>query len=69
MNTIENSNNKRLYPLILKKIQENKRLTKSEMAYQISAVKPYHSIAISWDFFTREEIVSTFNQIFGTEIK
>ena len=62
-------NQKRLYSTILKKIEENKRLTKSEMAYQITAVNPHHSVAISWDFFSREEVVTTFNQIFGTEIQ
>ncbi len=62
-------NQERLYPTIIKKMQENKRLTKSEMAYQIGNVEPCHIVAISWDYFTREEVVSTFNQIFGTEIQ
>jgi len=66
---VQAKNYKRLFPSILKKIQENKRLTKSEMGYQIGHVEPCHIVAISWDFFLREEIISTFNQIFGTEIK
>jgi hypothetical protein len=61
-------NVKRLNPSILQKIQNGKRLTKSEMAYQIGSVEPYRSIAVSWDFFSREEIVSAFNKMFGTEI-
>ena len=60
---------KNLFPSILKKIQDNKRLTKCEMAYQIGHVEPLNIVAISWDFFSREEIVSSFNQMFGTEIK
>jgi hypothetical protein len=44
-------NRKRLFPSILKKIQENKRLTKSDMAYQIGNVQPFHFVAISWDSF------------------
>jgi hypothetical protein len=66
---VQAKNYKRLYPSILKKIQTGKRLTKSDMAYQIGHIEALHVVAISWDFFSREEIVSTFNQIFGTEIK
>jgi hypothetical protein len=66
---IQAKNYKRLFPSTLKKIQENKRLTKCDMGYQIGNVKPLHPSSLHWDFFTREEIVSTFNRIFGTEIK
>jgi hypothetical protein len=66
---VQAKNYKRLFPSTLKKIQEDKRLTKSDMGFQIGHVEPLHVAAISWDFFKREEIVSTFNQIFGTEIK
>jgi len=66
---VQAKNYKRLFPRILKKIQENKRLTKSEMGFQIGHVQPYHIAAISWDFLLREEIVPMFNRIFGTEIK
>jgi hypothetical protein len=62
-------NRKRFLPNILKKIQDNKRLTKSEMAYQIGHVSAWNIVAISWDYFTRDEIVSTFNCMFGTDIK
>jgi hypothetical protein len=60
---------KRLFPSTLQKIEAGKRLTKSEMSYQIGHIEPLHVVAISWDFFKRDEIVSTFNQLFGTEIK
>jgi hypothetical protein len=64
---IQAKNYKRLSPDTLKRIGEGKRLKKSEMAYQIGHVEPLHVVAISWDFFKREEIVSTFNRMFGTE--
>jgi hypothetical protein len=66
---IQEKNYKRITPNTLKMIQENKRLTKSDMAYQIGIIEPYSSISISWDFFKRDEIVSSFNQTFGTSIK
>jgi hypothetical protein len=66
---VQEKNYKRLFPNTLKLIQENKRLTKSDMAYQISNVEPYHIVSISYDFFKREEVVSTFNQIFGISIE
>ena len=66
---LQKKNFAKLYPSTLQKMQNNKRLTKSEMAYQIVHVEPLHVVAISWDCFNREEIVSTFNQMFGTEIK
>jgi hypothetical protein len=58
-----------LYASIIHKINTEKRLTKSEMAYQIGHIEPYNSMAISWDFFTRDEIVEAFNKMFGTSIK
>jgi hypothetical protein len=66
---LQQKNYGRLFPDTLKKIEGNKRLTKSEMGYQIGHIEPCHVVAVSWDFFLREEIVSTFNLIFGTEIK
>jgi hypothetical protein len=66
---LQEKHRKRLFPSTLQNIENGKHLTKSEMAYQISNVEPLHVVAISWDCFTREEIVETFNQIFGTEIK
>jgi hypothetical protein len=66
---LQAKNSKRLFPSTLQKIQAGKRLTKSEMGYQIGHIEPCHVVAVSWDFFLREEVVSTFNLIFGTEIK
>jgi len=66
---VQEKNYKRLFPNNLQKIQDNKRLTKSEMGYQIAQIEAYHSMAIYWDFFTRDEIVEAFNQMFGTDIK
>ena len=71
-------NRKRLFPNTLKMIQEGKRLTKCDtvyfvqstsMAYQISAVEPYNSLAISYDNFSRDDFVAEFNRKFGTSIK
>ena len=62
-------NYSRLFPSTLKKIQENKRLTKHDMAWEIGNIEPMNVISISWDYFKRDEIVSKFNQFFGTEIK
>jgi hypothetical protein len=66
---LQEENGKRLFPSIRQKMQQGKRLIKSEMAYQIGHIEPMHTVAISWDFFTREDIVSTFNRMFGTEIQ
>ncbi len=66
---LQKKNAERLLPSTLEKMESNKRLTKHDMAYQIGKVEPYGSIAISWDYFTREEIVSSFNKIFGTAIE
>jgi hypothetical protein len=59
----------RLSPYTLKQIQENKRLTKSDMGYQIGHVAPYHAASIYWDTMKRDEIVEAFNKLFGTDIK
>jgi len=66
---VQAKNYEQIFPSILQKIQDNKRLTKSEMAYQIGHIDAFHIVSISWDYFARDEIVSTFNQMFGTEIK
>jgi hypothetical protein len=66
---IQAKNCKRLFAGIIHKINTGKRLTKSEMAYQIGHIEPLNTVAISWDFFTRDEIVETFNKMFGTEIE
>jgi len=66
---LQAKNYKRIFPYTLKRIQENKRLTKSDMAYQIGHIEPYHSASISYDYYLRDELVTIFNQMFGTEIK
>jgi len=66
---IQAKNFKQLSPRIQQKLKEHKRLTKSEMGDQIGYVEPFHVASVSWSFFLRKEIVSSFNQIFGTEIE
>jgi hypothetical protein len=66
---VQAKNCERLFASIIHKINTGKRLTKSEMAYQIGHIEPLNTVAISWDFFTRDEIVETFNKMFGTEIE
>jgi hypothetical protein len=65
---LQAKNCKRFFPSTLQKIEAGKRLTKSDMAYQIGHVEPLHVVAVSWDYFSREEIVSTFNRMFGTKL-
>ena len=75
MKTAENSinqqanNYKRIFPRTLKKIENNKRLTKDDMAYEIGKIDAFNIVSISYGYFKRDEIVATFNQMFGTEIK
>jgi len=66
---IQAKNRKLLYPSITQMIQNNQRLSRCNMAYQISRVDSLHDVAIFWDFFSREEVVETFNQMFGTDIE
>ena len=66
---IQEKNYKRIFPNVLKMIQDNKRLTKDEMAYQIGHIEVYHPVSIYWDTYKRDEIVIIFNKMFGTDIK
>jgi hypothetical protein len=66
---LQEKNRKRLSPSIQKCIEAGKRLTKSDMAFQIGHIEPLNVVAISWDKFSREEVVAAFNRMFGTEIK
>ncbi|GHU68056.1 hypothetical protein FACS189413_04070 [Bacteroidia bacterium] len=59
----------KLFPATLKQIQEEKRLTKSDMGFQIGHIDPYHVASIYWDTLKRGELVEMFNKMFGTEIK
>jgi hypothetical protein len=54
---------------MLKKIEGNKRLTKSDMGYQIGAISTWHPASIYWDTYRRDEMVAVFNKLFGTAIK
>jgi len=58
----------RLFPSVLAKINAGKKLTKSEMGYQIGHVYPYHFAALYYDKFSRSEVVESFNNVFGTSI-
>jgi hypothetical protein len=66
---LQKKNFVRLFPSTLQKIQDKKRLTKSEMGFQIGHIKPYHPISLYWDSYKREEVVKAFNRMFGTSIK
>jgi len=57
---VQAKNYKRLFPSNLKKIQDGKRLTKSDMGFQISHVEPLHPASLYWDYYKRDEIVKTF---------
>jgi hypothetical protein len=58
----------RLFPSVLAKIEAGKKLSKSDMGYQISHVSPYHFAALYYDKFSRSEVVESFNEIFGTSV-
>jgi hypothetical protein len=66
---LQAKNCRRLFPGILKRIQEDKRLTKSDMGYQIGHADPYHPVSLYWDHYKRDEVVEAFNEMFGTSIK
>ena len=66
---LQKKNYQRLSPLIMKKIQDNKKLHDNEMVSQISIIKPRFGVMDDWYVFSHEEIASTFNQIFGTAIE
>jgi hypothetical protein len=66
---LQKKNFDKLLPRILKRIRENKRLTKSEMGYQIGHAEPHHPASLYWDCYRREDVVKAFNELFGTEIK
>ena len=66
---VQAKNYKKIYPSILKRIEDGKRLTKIEMSSQIGHVEPYHHVSIYWDTSMRDEIVEMFNKLFGTSIQ
>jgi hypothetical protein len=66
---LQKKNFAKLFPSTLQRIQDNKRLTKSDMGYQIGHIEPYHPVSLYWDFYKRDEVVEAFNKLFGTSIK
>jgi hypothetical protein len=66
---VQKKNFDRLFPDTLQRIRENKRLTKSDMGYQIGHVEPHHPASLYWNCYRREDVVKAFNELFGTEIK
>ena len=58
----------RLFPYLLAKIEAGKKLSKSEMGYQIGKVSPHQGAVIYFDKVSRPEVVKIFNEIFGTSI-
>jgi hypothetical protein len=67
--SVQKKNFDKLFPDTLKRIRENKRLTKSDMGYQIGHIEPYHPSSLYGDYYRREDVVKAFNELFGTEIK
>lgn len=51
-----------------RKIEQGKRLTKEDMAYEIGRIEASHPAHIYWDILKRAEILHFFNDLFGTEI-
>lgn len=51
------------------KINEGKRMTKSELAYEIHFAEHYNAIGMYYNHFTRNEIVEEFNKLFNTDVK
>jgi hypothetical protein len=66
---VQAKNYKRLFSSTLKRIEDGKRLTKSEMGYQIGHVESCHPISLYGDCYKRDEVVEAFNQMFGTVLR
>lgn len=43
----------------------NKKLTKSDMAYLIGLKCAYNVVSISWDKFSRDEVVKEYNKYYS----
>lgn len=48
--------------------EEGKRFTKLDIAYEIGRHEPYHPASLYWDSLHRKELVTFFNDMFGTDI-
>ncbi len=51
-----------------RKMEQGKRLTKEDMAYEIGRIEAYHPASLYWDTLKRDEIRHFFNDLFGMEI-
>ncbi len=52
-----------------RKMEQGKRLTKEDMAYEIGRIEAYHPASLYWDTLKRDEIRHFFNDLFGTTIE
>jgi hypothetical protein len=52
-----------------RKMEQGKRLTKEDMAYEIGRIEAYHPASLYWDTLKRNEILHFFNELFGTMIE
>ncbi|MDR1120676.1 MAG: hypothetical protein LBM08_07130 [Dysgonamonadaceae bacterium] len=52
-----------------RKMEQGKRLTKEDMAYEIGRIEAYHPASLYWDTLKRDEILRFFNNLFGTTIE
>jgi hypothetical protein len=52
-----------------RKIEQGKRLTKEDMAYEIGRIEAYHPASLYWDTLKWDEILRFFNDLFGTTIE
>ena len=48
--------------------EEGIRFTKLDIAYEIGRHEPYHPASLDWDSLLRKELVTFFNDMFGTDI-
>jgi hypothetical protein len=55
-------------PNTKKKYDERKRLTKEDIGYEIGRHESYHPASLYWDSLHRKELVTFFNDMFGTDI-
>jgi hypothetical protein len=52
-----------------RKMEQGKRLTKEDMAYEIGRIEVYHPASLYWDTLKWDEILRFFNELFGTTIE
>jgi hypothetical protein len=64
----EDRRNKWLPSTKKKYYDEGKRFTKDDIGYEIGRHEPYHPTSLYWDSLHRKELVTFFNDMFGTDI-